>query len=291
MLVSCPRMIQVLVVPLLAAACVAAEGEDASEELVDEDASAVDVRNGALLNALGRNALGRNALTPGELGLRALNPGQLTPNALASIKDPGAKGALSRELLRYMVSCALRPDQTFSFSWTDSSGVVRNETYRGDLGMADFWVYTPLNDDYHTRWISACLAARTNYYGVSVMISVRGSHGMLGTTAAERATYTVREGAFWGNLFDPNPYLRACFSPSGAVRAWQSMRDCAAGHWVYDPATGQLTVETCGPIQIVGSCEDLCTLNVDSAGNALYYSTCRDGFSTTDRLITTFLTP
>lgn len=296
MVVSAPRRIQVIAVPLLAVACVATEGEEPQEELVDEAHNASEVGNGAIanelyLNGIGRNGIGRNGLIPGELGLRALDPSKLTPKAFAAIRDPGSNGALARDLLRYLVSCALRPDQTFSFSWTDSAGVVHNETYRGDLAMADWWVYQPLSDDYQKRWMSACIAARTNYYGVSVTISVRGSHAKMGSTAAERARYTVREGAFWGNLFDPNPYLRACYSPSGVAQARAKKRECAAGHLVHDPVTGAPSVETCGPIQIAGSCEDLCTLSVDSAGKPLYYSRCRDGSSYTDRLITTFLRP
>ncbi|WP_437730701.1 hypothetical protein [Sorangium sp. So ce1335] len=246
------------------------------------------------VNRIALNALTQTALTPLTLSQRALAPGALTSSSLAVIQNPGTDGALSRELLRYVVSCALRPDQSFSFTWTDSGGVAHAETYPGHLGIADWWAYGPLTDPFYQRWISACLASRTNWYGVSVNISLRGSQSPLASQWAERSAYTVREGAFWGNVFSSTPYLRACHAPSGAARARTLKRECAVGHLATDPATGATVTQPCGPIALVGSCDTICDRVPDQNGG--YYSRCLDNPATsstayTEVLITSFLPP
>ncbi|WP_433926806.1 hypothetical protein AB3662_28290 [Sorangium cellulosum] len=279
-------------------ACIGAEIDDEdSEELVDVDASATVAGNGFLPNALIPNALIPNALIPNALIPNALIPNALIPNALSqkalgAIRDPGTSGSLSRELLRYIVGCALRPDQSFAFSWTDSNGVVHPETYRGELGLAHWWASFPIaGDTYVQRMMTACLASRANWYGVSVMISLRNNEAP--SLASERTTYTVREGAFWGNVFSTTPYLQACYSPSGVARARQVQRDCAAGHLNVDPVTGATTNQPCGAIEIVGSCDAVCN-SVDSVGG--FYRGCLDRAATspsvrTDQVITSFLPP
>ncbi|WP_433926482.1 hypothetical protein AB3662_26540 [Sorangium cellulosum] len=294
MVFSCARILALLAVPLMTVACIGAEIDEESEELVGEDQSAITSENGNLPNALAPNALAPNALAPNALAPNALAPNALAPNALTALKNPGASGAQSREFMRYLVSCALRPDQTFSFSWTDSTGVVRPEVYRGELGMAHWWATGGIvNDTYVQRQITSCIAARTNWYGTHVMISLRNAESSMSSSPAERATYTVREGAFWGNLFASTPYVRACYSPSGVARARQLQRDCAAGHLSVDPATGVTTVQQCGPMTIVGSCDTVCN-RVDTVAG--FYAGCLENPATspwirTDVVVTSFLTP
>ncbi|AUX43335.1 hypothetical protein SOCE26_047830 [Sorangium cellulosum] len=290
----CTRLAAILVVPLVTTACIGAELDAEPEALLEEAESALESDNGNLPNALTPNALTPNALTPNALTPNALTPNALTPNALTAIKDPGPNGTLSRELLRYTVGCALRPDQTFSFSWTDSSGVVRSEVYRGELGYASWWKSTPLgNNTYVQSQITACLAARMNRYGVSVRISLRNNE--MTSTSTERTTFPVREGAFWGNVFSTTqaPFLRACYSPSGVARARQLQRDCAAGQLSVNPTTGATTVQQCGSMVIVGSCDTLCTNTDAEAG---YYRGCLENPSVspwvrTDIVMTSFLPP
>ncbi|WP_437813586.1 hypothetical protein [Sorangium sp. So ce1078] len=299
----CARLAVFLVVPLVTTACIGAELDEESEALLEEAESALEADNGWLPNALSPNALSPNALSPNALSPNALKlTGQnaISANALSAIQNPGPNGALSRELLRYIVGCALRPDQTFSFSWTDSDGVVRQEVYRGELGYAAWWTTTPLgtatsNNTYVQSQITACLAARMNWYGVSVRISLRNNE--MQADQAERNAYPVREGAFWGNLLsttDP-PFLRACYSsdPGSVARARQVQRDCAAGHLSVDPVTGATTVQQCGSMVIVGSCEAVCN---GSDYTNRYYRGCLMNPSTspwvrTDQVITTFLPP
>ncbi|WP_437893594.1 hypothetical protein [Sorangium sp. So ce124] len=300
MVLCCARSVAVLALPLLTAACIGAELDEQAEglvgeeELVGEAEGAFETDNGYLANALNFNALNFNALNFNALNFNALNFNGMDPNARASILNPGANGALARDLLRYIVSCSLGPAQTFSFSWTDSGGVVHPEAYRGSLGIAPWWSSSGIaNDTFHQRLITACVAARTNWYGVSVMVSLRDDYNGLGTQPSEISTYTVREGAFWGNLFSSTPYVRACYSPGGVTRARQMMRDCAAGHVTVDPATGATTVQGCGPMVILGSCDTLCS-GVDTTRG--FYRQCLEDPSIwpwlrTDLVVTSFLTP
>ncbi|KYF65818.1 hypothetical protein BE15_36245 [Sorangium cellulosum] len=294
MFLCCTRTVALLAIPLVTTACIGAEIDEQPDELIEEAEGAVVVGNSLIANRLALNALTQTALTPLTLSQGALTPGSLSWSSRAAIQNPGTDGALSRELLRYVVSCALRPDQSFSFSWTDSGGVSHAETYAGNLGIADWWAYGPLSDPYFQRWISACLASRTNWYGVSVNISLRGTQTPLASPAAERSAYTVREGAFWGNVFSSTPYLRSCHAPEGIHRARSMMRDCAAGHLATDPATGGTVTQACGPIALTGSCDTICNREPDAIGG--YYSRCLDNPATSSTaysevVITSFLPP
>ncbi|WP_437708297.1 hypothetical protein WMF45_29790 [Sorangium sp. So ce448] len=295
MVLCCARRVAVFALPLLTAACIGAEIDEQAEELVGEAEGELITQNGFIQNSMIPNAIIPNAIIPNAIIPNALPPNALLPNklaasALTAIKDPGTAGALSREFLRYIVSCSLRPDQTFSFSWTDSSGVAHPEVYRGDLGYAHWWASSPIgNDTYVQHQISACVAARVNWYGVSVSISMRNNE--MASTAAERAAYPVREGAFWGNLFAPTPYVGACYDSAGYVRARQLQRDCAAGHIETNPTTGESTWQQCGSMVIWGSCNALCNGTDATAG---YFRGCVTNYPVnphvrTDQVVTTFL--
>jgi hypothetical protein len=207
-------------------------------------------------NAISPNAISPNAISPNAISPNALSPDALSPAALAALEDPGPAGALSRELVRYAVGCALRPSQSFQFSYTDAEGSLHVEVYPGSLGLAPGWASGPLSDT-GQRMVTACLAARTNYSGSSVLISMRSEHQPLDdqTTAAERAAYPFLEGVFWGNLFSDNPRVHACHVPENAAHSREALRECAAGH--IDPASGKLV--RCGPILLEGPCDQVCS--------------------------------
>ncbi|WP_437964415.1 hypothetical protein WMF04_32470 [Sorangium sp. So ce260] len=292
MFLCCPRTVALLAIPLVTTACIGAEIDEEAEEPIGEAEDAVVSTNSILPNALYKNALNSIALTPAALGPNPLTWAGLSQSARAAVQNPGSTGELSRELLRYTVSCALRPDQSLSVTWNDG-GTVRSATYQGDLGIADWWVYGPLADPFYQRWISACLASRTNWYGVSVMISLRSNQPFMSSGTTERDSYTVREGAFWGNLFSSTPYLRACYAPAGVPRARALKRDCAAGHLNVDPGSGASTTQPCGPIAIAGSCDTLCNVVSNNGG---FYSQCLDNpaissTARTDQVVTSFLPP
>ena len=208
-----------------------------------------------------------NALNP-----NALNPNALSPSALQLIQDPGSSGDLSRQLLRYTVSCALNPTQSFSFSWTDAFGVVHSETYSGLLGLAVGWANNRLSTS-GAEWVSACLASRVNWYGATVIISSRGPTAHLSTTSEERAGYPAIEGAFFGNLFTSTPAIYSCHNLTNVDNSRSQQRDCAAGHVNPDGS-----VSSCGMLQILGSCSDYCS-SIDASRG--YYPSC---FTSSDHL-------
>jgi hypothetical protein len=220
-------------------------------------------------NALAPNALAPNALAPNALAPNALAPSALSPSAYEALLAPGSTGDLSRMLVKYLVGCALSADQSFSFTWTDTSGVDHEETFLGQLGLAPEWAAGPLSLP-HQRLVSACAAARTNYYGVQVELSMRGPAEPLSVVGDEElAHFPSVEGAFWGNLFDSNGVsLRACFKPENTVGSHAWLRDCANGHMMVSGVA-----LPCRNIEIVGSCDDLCE-PLDSEGH--HYPSCKD---------------
>jgi hypothetical protein len=243
--------------------------EPVDDEAVGTAAAAVVIDNTLFPNALDPNTLFPNALATNTLFPNALAPTALGPGSLAALQDPGEAGTLSRQFIEYAVSCAFTPSQSLSFTWTDSSGVVHDETYQGGVGLAPGWATGPL-DITGQRLVSACLAARTNYYGVTVLISMRSGAPPLDTMTppSELAAYPHVEGAFWGNLFAPTPELYSCFDPANVSNDRARQRDCAVGHLESD---GEIV--PCGPITLTGPCELSCDqLNAEGQ----YYPGCRE---------------
>ncbi|WP_437743003.1 hypothetical protein WMF39_47115 [Sorangium sp. So ce1504] len=238
-------------------------------------------------NALNPNALNPNALNPNALDPIALAPNRLASNALsaavrAAITRPGELGAMSRQLLQYIVGCALTPSQSFRFSWRDERGELREEVYPGYLGLAASWAIAPLNES-REQWVSACVASRANRAGVSVMISSRAAHlALRHPDASEVESYPMEEGAFWGDLFATPPRLYACYNESNVESSRALSRDCAAG--LPEPGGG---VRECPNIHIVGSCDLAC----DALGAADgYRPSCTDDRGESwPAVITTFL--
>jgi hypothetical protein len=277
------RIATSLLIAWLQAACT---GEVLDQDLEDE--SVAEAEEALVIeNALSPNALSPNALSPNALSPNALSPNALSPNAMMAITDANPDGVTARALLKYTVSCALDATKSFNFSWADAGGVVHNELYTGLLGLAPEWATGPLTDDTHKRMVSACLAARVNYYGVSVIISIRSAVSPLTPTSgsSELTQYSYIEGAFWGNLFTASPYLNTCYFYANVNHSWQAQRDCAMGH-----LDGQ-QVLMCGMMTLRGTCKDVCQ-KLSTSGQ--YYPSCPDNPAvqhspTTSAVITTAL--
>jgi hypothetical protein len=245
-------------------------GSPEDDETVVGDSLSPPLRPSALnanalnANALNANALYPGALTPGMLAVDPLDPSTLGASGMAALQVPGTSGALSRQLLKYTVSCAFDNTQSFSFTWTDAWGASHVETYPGLLALATSWASQPLAGDAQA-WVSACLASRLNYYGFTVSLSSRGAASGLATSSAELAAYASEEGAFWGNLFTSSPAIYACDKTADDSHSRSLYRDCAAGHLNAD---GTLT--SCGMLQRVGSCDTHCA----PLGDGHYHPSC-----------------
>lgn len=272
-------------VALLAAlvGCIAPVEPSEEGEHLEEGATALISENALIPNALIPNALIPNALIPNALSPSALSPSALSPSAQTALKDPGLGGTLSRMLVKYAVGCALTPNQSFSFTWTDALGGSHQETYKGSLGIAPAWATGPLNG-LGKEMVSACLAGRTNYYGAQVTISMRSLQSPLKTLvgSAELAGYAYVEGAFWGNIFAAQPHISACYTTADVSHSKAALRECATGHVDTSGVTW-----ACGGIQIVGSCESMCKV-LNGAGQ--YYPECTDpAWGKSQNIVTTAL--
>jgi hypothetical protein len=195
-------------------------------------------------NALKPNALKPNALKPNALKPNALKPNALAPEALASLQDPGENGYLARELTKYIVNCALDATQSFAFTWVDSIGVSHAESFPGGVGLATGWVTGPL-DIAGQEWVTACVIARTNYAGRTVLISMRGPDPKLSLAAGEAESHQFQQAAFFGNMFGETLDLYVCTGRGGiGISGDDAMADFQSR---MGPADGN-------PIKNVGNC-------------------------------------
>ena len=166
--------------------------------------------------------------------------------------------------MRYAVSCAFTPNQSFDFTWEDADGNEHDESYPGLLGLAPAWQTGPL-DATGQEWVSACLASRVNALGVSVMLSSRGTSPALATTADERAYYSTREAAFFGNIFGWDQHVYACYDPVTSTLAQLEDRVCGNNGSLTSLLLNGLSTYDCGAIVVVGPC--LNVLNLLSVGS------------------------
>jgi hypothetical protein len=222
----------------LATAALAATGGGACGGAPEDETTtvtaAVIAANALTANALTANALTANALTANALTANALTANALTANALTAngLRDP-----LGRELLKYVVSCALGKDDEVSFKIDGA-----RYTFPGSLGLAPAWGEKNGScDGSCQRWVSACVLARVDAAGIKRDISIRGASWALMPERNELRKYTQREATYFGNLFVKGQPRFMCLSPGqdGNERVCgDSMTDC--------------------PMTVVGSCDDAC---------------------------------
>jgi hypothetical protein len=152
-------------------------------------------------NKLAGNKLAGNKLAGNKLAGNKLAGNKLAGNKLA-LNMAGAGDLMEtpdgREVLTYIVSCALPEGQTLV---GENAGVTYE--FFGELGLTPKWTDQPLKKQ-GRGWISACLFARVNLYDVALPVSLRGPNPALAVTADERATWSVEEGAFYGEFFTPD---------------------------------------------------------------------------------------
>jgi len=160
----------------------------------------------------------------------------------------------ARQTLKYLASCALGP-QTLLVAEHDG----HRYEFPGGLGLAPDWQDRALTPE-EQRWVSACMLARTNAFGVKVLISMRSDFPSrapgLQTWQEEDAAYTLEEATFFGNLFDERPQSYVCGPAHDdaeersllAQRRICSLRQALPGEQEGDPAP-----TVCGLVH-VGRC-------------------------------------
>jgi len=203
-------------------------------------------------NTLAADKLAANSAAAGTLAATNLAVEQLGPNEY--VADPNAAGALlategGREVLSFIVGCAL-PD-TVTVLATAAGGTVYQ--FYGELGLASEWLDHPLREA-GRGWVSACLFARVNDHAVPQAISMRGQHKALPTSPEEAATFTLEEGAFYGDYFVTQGAPVASIACRGEDQASGELgglvsRDCA------EPDPADPTHTLCG-FTYAGDCGD-----------------------------------
>ena len=186
-----------------------------------------------------------NRLSANRLSANRLSANRLQLHASSSDLIATEEG---REVLTFLVGCAVSPDQTL----VGSFGGTTYE-FHGELGLASHWLDRPL-DRKGAGWVSACLFARVNANAVEVEISLRGNHEQLAVTADEAANWSLQEGAFYGNYFTPENQpidWVACRGSAQASGEYGGLvdRDCAEP----DPENPGKTI--CG-FTYAGDCGD-----------------------------------
>jgi hypothetical protein len=200
-------------------------------------AKAAETSNRLAANRLAANRLAANRLAANKLAASRLSENRLEANSNAAELLSTADG---REVYSYIISCALPAGKEIDATIPGAPDTAPPNTlytcskescsFPGSIGLADYWIDHRL-DVKGQRWITACLLARVNYYGVKVIISLRGVAPQLLVGKHEAERFSLEEGAFYGNIFsDPDKPLdwNACRG-----------RDAAAGE------TGDLKLRAC----------------------------------------------
>ncbi len=156
------------------------------------------------------------------ISFNALDPAALLDNGdgLAALAGAGLDGVATglvdsesgRQLLSYVVRCALRGGERATFPRAGAPGLV----YTGLVGIAPGWKRAPLGSK-GQRLVTGCLMAHVNAVGTQVPISVRSA--VLGTTPlTERLLFPAQEMAVYGDVFAPaaERELFVCFGQAVA---------------------------------------------------------------------------
>jgi hypothetical protein len=208
------------------------------------------VLNGVVLNGVLAQGLAMSGPAGHGLVTGGLSDATLARPAFAAWAATYPEADVDR-LMHYLVACAV--PQGKRRTWTSpASGLAY--TWEGILGLAPSWAEGKPATETEQQLTSACLAAMVNKYGVHVLISVRGRDGAgkaLEPSAEEKALFTVREAAFFGNLFSGEG-VYACHDRSVLSPGESSPRACG----IASQASG-MSAE-CPPLQHVGICPSLC---------------------------------
>ncbi|WP_437314498.1 hypothetical protein [Sorangium sp. So ce385] len=224
-----------------------------AEALEGEPAEAHPGSTGEALTSM--NRLSMNRLSMNRLSMNGLSAGGLSPSGAALSSTELIETPEGRELLTYVIRCALPEGESLSGA---HGGVTY--TFPGAIGVAPDWRSEPL-DPVGQRWVSACLLAHVNGYGIEVPISLRGEHAALGTTTTERAQYSAQEAAFYGNLFGSGPDHGMYACAGAAVEAQCGGNPSAEVPWRSCGAS-----EGCA-LSFAGPCRDLAQPELQTCEN------------------------
>jgi hypothetical protein len=198
---------------------------------------ATSVQAAESTNRLAANRLAANRLAANRLAANRLSENRLEANPETAEMLNTADG---REVFSYIMSCALAKGTRIEATVPGAPDTAppdtlyrcKNERCRfpGSLGLTEHWIDRRLSPK-GQRWITACLLARVNLYGIKQIISMRGAAPELSVSPEEAELYSLQEGAFYGNIFvDPAAPLdwNACRGRDQAAgeEGGLELRDC-----------------------------------------------------------------
>ncbi len=167
--------------------------ELADDEGIQVDESALTSTNGLSLNGLSLNGLSLNGLSLNGLSLNGLSLNGLSTVAGLSTTSGMMTTAGGRDIVKYMVKCALPQGRTL---------VKGSYSFPGSIGVAPQWENGLCDVDCQEK-VSACMLAHVNNAGVNVQLWMTGD-GQIGW--GRDPNYQYEEGAFFGNLFTANAW-------------------------------------------------------------------------------------
>lgn len=206
------------------------------------------------------NRMSLNRMSLNRMSLNGLSSTALSSNGLMLSQTQLLATPEGRDLLTYIVRCALPAGA----SLTGSDGIT-SYTFPGLVGLAPEWVTMPLAPK-GQRWMTACLLAHANGFGIEVPISLRGAHPALSSTPNERGAYSRQEVSFFGNVFQPadkiddigdiGPRLYSC----GGL---DLQEECGGSDASFRPTRACGTAEECS-LAFIGACKDLTVDKADT---------------------------
>lgn len=208
-----------LTVSLAAAlcACGAADHGDGDDLEFRSDDGGVQATSG---RPGGSGWLGNGLESPNVSGIDpayGLDTPQGMSESLGLLTDASLRGTAE-----YLVECALPLGQGITKT-------VDGQTleFAGLLGLAPEWADGSCDEECQ-QWITACLLARTNVSGQSVMIWIRADHPAIGYDLPEDEL--VHEASWYGNLFaGPGEQYLCKGAPGSTASAVHEGRTCTNG--------------------------------------------------------------
>lgn len=237
----------------------------------------------ALSASVAHARLSANSLSPAKLTAAKVAAANLAAHKLAAVElapnrfaaNPRGVADLmatsdGREVLTFIVSCALPEGTTLV---AKDAGNIDHEFF-GEIGLAPSWLDRRLHPK-DQRWVSACLFARSTTAGVANPLSLRGPHPALAVTPEEVATWSLEEGAFYGDYFVPEVRPIVALACRGKDQAAGEIgglieRDCA------EPDPLDPTHTQCG-FTYAGDCGDFAPTYACELFSLLgFYEACHD---------------
>jgi len=197
--------------PLLLAACSAEFGEPEAPELEEAEGVAYNgvAYNGVAYNALTANFDSNQAMSESPLTTESYDPVTGRNELKYALHD-----SLTREFMKYLVSCALEPTQVVSYKDPFTGSTYK---WKGEMGYCPKWGdVSGYADETCQQVISGCLLSRVNAFGQHVRLSQRG-HDQFNT--AIPLADVVPAGSTYGSGGSVLPLTNRClFGTTGAAR-------------------------------------------------------------------------